>query len=261
MEKLKAILKPFFVALMAAATVWTYSVPDAPGFQKPGMARVFLWHFPPSVLGTFLMMFGAWFALLTVVSIDFKTFTVTPQTESRARAEFDLKSVACMELGTVYFVLTMVTGIMFSELQWGDWWSWDPRQTSFLIVLLIYFAYFALRFAYSDAAKKATYGAAYALMSFIPAMFLTFVFPRLPQVKEHSLHPSDSITGGNIKGEYGWCVMLLLVLFTVITVYLYNLRVRAGQLELEVERNNGILEDHGGDSAATGVVRRVPVSE
>jgi heme exporter protein C len=258
---LKTILKALFVLLMAVATIWTYSVPDAKAFQKPGMARVFLWHFPPSVIGTFLMMFGTWFALRAVMNINFKTLSFTPQTDPDEKAEFDLKSLACLEIGYIFFILTMVTGIMFSELQWGDWWSWDPRQTSFLIVLMIYAAYFALRFAYNDAAKKASFGAAYALLAFLPGMFLTFVFPRLPQIKEMSLHPSDSITGGNIKGQYAECVILLLVLFTVLTVHLYRLRVRAGMMELEMERNNGKLENNGGDPAPTGVVRRVAVSE
>ncbi len=257
---MKTILKALYILVMAAATIWTYSVPDANAFQKPGMARVFLWHFPPSVIGTFLMMFGTWFALRAVVDVRTGSW-MRAQTDPVQRAEFDLKSLACIEIGYIFFVLTMVTGIMFSYLQWGDWWSWDPRQTSFLIVLLIYAAYFALRFAYSDESKKATFGAGYALLAFLPGMFLTFVFPRLPQIKELSLHPSDSITGGGIKGQYAQCVILLLVLFAILTVYLYRLRVRAGMMELEMERNNGKLENNGGDPAPTGVVRRITVSE
>ena len=246
---------------MAVATIWTYSVPDAEAFQKPGMARVFLWHFPPSVLGTFLMMIGSWFSLRTFQRIQFKPFRFQAETDAEAKAKFDLRALACIELGYIFFILTMLTGIMFSELQWGDWWSWDPRQTSFLIVLLIYAAYFSLRFAYTDPAKKAVYGAAYALTAFLPAMFLTFVFPRLPQIKEMSLHPSDSITGGNIKGQYAQCVILLLVLFTILSVHIYRLRVRSGLLEIELEKNNGILENNGGDPTPTGVVRRVSVSD
>ncbi len=258
---MKNTLKALFVVVMSIATIWTYAVPDANAFQKPGMARVFLWHFPPSVLGTFLMMFGSWYAIRIFMRVQLSPFSIAPETDHEVKAKWDLRSVACLEIGYIYFILTMVTGIIFSELQWGDWWSWDPRQTSFLIVLLIYAAYFALRFAYNDTAKKAAYGAAYALTAFLPAMFLTFVFPRLPQIKEMSLHPSDSITGGGIKGQYAQCVILLLVLFAILTVYLYNLRVRSGLLEIDLEKNNGKLEDNGGNPAPTGVVRRVTVSE
>ncbi len=257
LEKLKTILRTLYVLLMGVAIVWSYTVPDAVGFQKPGMARIFLWHFPCPMLAVFLLMYGAWCAFRMFQSISLSPFQFKAETNYDAKVLWDLRSVAAMEIGYLFCLLTMATGILFSEVQWGAWWSWDPRQTSFLIVLLIYAAYFALRFAYSDGGKRAAFSGAYALATIVPSLFLVFVFPRLPYIKSLSLHPSDSIVGGLIKGQYGQCVCFILALVTVLTVYLFKMRVQVGLLEIGLEKRNGQLENLGNNPAPTGVVRPV----
>jgi len=242
---------------MGVATVWSFTVPDANAFQNPGMARIFLWHFPCPMLAVFLLIYAAWCSFRIFQRFTLKPFNIGPETDYDAKMLWDLRSLAAMELGYLFCILTMATGILFSEVQWGAWWSWDPRQTSFLIVLLIYAAYFALRFAYTDSGKRAAFAGAYSLATILPSMFLFFVFPRLPYIKSLSLHPSDSVLGGQIKGQYAQAVILILILITILTVYLFKLRVRVGRLELDLEKNNGQLENMGIDSAPTGVVTRV----
>lgn len=236
-------MKYLLALAVAGITVWTFMVPDAVGFQMPELARIFFWHFPCPILASVLLMVGAWFSWKYVKTNDMK---------------WDIRAIATMELGYVFCLLTMVTGIMFSQVQWGTWWQNDPRQTSFLMVLLVYAAYFGLRGALADDHKRATNSGVYALAALMPVLFLIFVFPRLPQVQ--SFHPSDSIMKGQIKGGYAYIVTALLVLFTFITVWLYRMRVRAGLLELKLEEMNNGLENHSGDSAGTTVVRPVPVS-
>ena len=243
---------------MGIAVVWSYTVPDANKFQVPGMARIFLWHFPCPMLAVFLLIYGAWCAFRISTRVTLKpTLSIQAENDHDQKMKWDLRSVASMEIGYIFCLLTMATGILFSEVQWGDWWSWDPRQTSFLIVLLIYAAYFALRFAYTDAGKKAAFSGAYAMATILPTLFLVFVFPRIPYIKNLSLHPSDSIMKGLITGQYGQCVCFILALFAILTVYLFKLRMRVGALETNLEKHNGNLENTGGSSAVTGVVRSV----
>jgi len=257
---LKTALKASFGLLTGWATIWSFTVPDVAAFQAPGFARIFLWHFPCPMLFTLLILFGAWNSVRIFQRIELKPFCFMPESDPAAKASWDIKAIACMELAYLFALLTMATGILFSQIQWGWWWSWDPRQTSFLMVLLIYAAYFAVRFAYSDPGKRAAFGAAYALAAVLPTLFLVFVFPRLPPIANMSLHPTDSILSGKIKGEYAYCVILILILFTIMAVYLYNIRVRTGLAEFELENNDAKL-DAGGDTAPTGVVRPVSLSE
>lgn len=232
-------------------------MPDLNTFQVPGMARIFLWHFPCPMLATFLLIYGAWCSFRVFQRFSLSPFHLGSESSYEDKLKWDLRSVAAMELGYLFCLLTMATGILFSMVQWGYPWSWDPRQTSFLIVLFLYAAYFALRFAYPDPAKRADYSAAYSLASILPAMFLFYVFPRIPYIKGLSLHPTDTILDGGLKGQYGWAVLFILTLITILTVYLYKLRVRVGFLEINLEKENGKLENMGVDTAPTGVVRPV----
>lgn len=236
-------LRILLMPAVALVTLASFLVPDAAMFQRPELARIFFWHFPCPILATVLLFVGAWGALQNLRTGD---------------AKWDVRSEAANELAMVFIVLTLATGVLFSKVQWGEWWQRDPRQTSFLLVALVYGAYFALRSALSDPERRARQSAAYALMALGPAMFLTYVFPYLPQIAQASFHPSGSIMSGSIKGSYAYVVIATLVTFALLSRLLYTLRVRAGLLELETE-NNGQLEAHGGGAADPRVVRPVRV--
>lgn len=262
------------LVLMGGAVVWSFLVPDAAGFQKPSLARIVFFHLPPAFLATGFLFTGAWFSFRYLRSKE---------------PEWDMRAVACIEVGFLMACLTMASGILFSKVQWLAWWNWDPRQTSFLMVLLLFSAYFLLRMAFPDREKRAGSAAAYAVASVLPAVFLIFVFPRLPHVVNNSLHPNetipDTITGGPAarpqvdvvedpnnppppaKPETrGFDRNYTMVLFAVgglllaTTIWTYRLRVRAGLLELEADLLNEGLDDRG-DTAATGVVRPISLHD
>ena len=240
---MKTLQRILFALAMGAATVWSFRISPAMGFQEPELARIFVWHFPCPIIATVLLVLGGWFSYKFL------------KTKER---HWDERAVAANELGFVFCLLTMATGIVFSEVQWGAWWQWDPRQTSFLVVLFIYAAYFAVRGAFPDSERRASYSAAYALTAILPALFLIFVFPRLPQIV--SFHPSDSIIKGKIKGEYAYVVTTLMALISILSVGLYRLRVRAGLVALESEFSNEGLAIGSSNPTPTGVVRPVRIS-
>ena len=240
-------MKSLFALLAGAVTVWSFLVPDAAMFQHPELARIFFWHFPCPMMLSALLFMGVYFSLRLLSA---KT--------AGDRRLWDLRAAAALELGLVFGILTMISGILFSVAQWGAWWQWDPRQTSFLVALLIYGAYFALRAAYSDPEKRASHGAAYMMAAVLPLLFLIFVFPRLPQVVQASFHPSDTVMGGKLKGPYLYVTLSLLAIVSFLTVWLYRLRVRAGMLL--IKDSHGHLETPRRRSGPVVVARSVPVS-
>jgi ABC-type transport system involved in cytochrome c biogenesis permease subunit len=50
---------------------------------------------------------------------------------------------------------------------WNSYWNWDPRQTSIVLLLLVYGAYTGLRAAIEDPERRATLSAAYALIALV----------------------------------------------------------------------------------------------
>ncbi len=55
-----------------------------------------------------------------------------------------LAAKAAAPIGMTMTLIAIFTGAVWGQPTWGTWWEWDPRLTSFLILLLFYFGYMAL---------------------------------------------------------------------------------------------------------------------
>ncbi len=222
---------------MCAATVFTMKAPPAGNFPNHNLARIIFWHLPCALICSLFVCAAPYFAWRYLRSKE---------------NNWDVRCAAAMEITLLTGLLTLATGIIFSKVQWGDYWSWDPRQTSFLIVMLIVGAYFALRSAYGDAQKRAANSAAYVLASILPVLFLIFVLPRVL----FSLHPSTTIIKNEFDSTYRSIFLSMFALMLVICIWMYRMRVRAGLLEEAVEELNAGMADSN-HPTATGVVRPV----
>lgn len=262
---------------MGVAIVWTFAVPNAVGFPEPKLARIIFFHLPPAFLATGFFFAAGWFSLKYL----------------RNRLPLnDIKAVAAVEIALLMACQTMAAGIIFSKVQWGAYWNWDPRQTSFLMVLLMFASYFALRSAFPDPEKRASIGAGYVLASLLPAIFLIFVFPRLPMNRDAgSLHPNDTIVSGVAGQQRGDVKVEVIagdpekakpamvseksqgfdrahtiglfgvgILLFTICLWAFRMRVRAGILEHEAELAYEGMDDRG-RAAITGVVRPISVHD
>jgi heme exporter protein C len=219
------------------------------------MARVFFWHLPCSVLLLAFMFTGIYFSFRTFRKLD---KALSPVTDTFEKIQWDIRAASAMELGFIWAILTMVTGILFSLVQWGAWWQWDPRQTSFLLALLLYGGYFAIRSAFPDPEKCASFSGVYNLASALPIFFLVLIFPRLPQVQAVSFHPTNTIMQGQLKGQYGYVTIVMNVLMAILSIWLYRMRTKTLLYELTLDyKNNGNMEISSRSPASTSVVRPV----
>lgn len=112
----------------------------------------------------------------------------------RRRPEHDDYALAAAESGFLFTALATVTGMIFSQVVWGVYWNWDPRQTSIFVLLLIYAALFALRSAIDDVQRRRQLSAVYSLFAFVTVPFLIFVAPRLA---DSTLHPNCAFIQGS----------------------------------------------------------------
>ena len=102
----------------------------------------------------------------------------------------DLRSQAFSEVGLLLGILGLVTGAIWAKFTWGAFWSWDIKQFTSAVALLIYLAYFILRSSARDLTQRARLTAAYNIFAFIMLIPLLFIIPRMTD----SLHPGN---GGN----------------------------------------------------------------
>lgn len=112
----------------------------------------------------------------------------------KRRAADDSGAVAAAEVGFLFCALATITGALFANIVWGTFWNWDPRETSILVLLLIYAAYFALRSALDDIERRRRLSAVYNLFAAVTMPFLLFVAPRLA---DSTLHPNCAFIQGS----------------------------------------------------------------
>lgn len=178
-------LQPIATAAKWLVTLWMLAVVIAmflwvPAYEGLGnTGRIIMVHVPTAWLSTFAFAIAAWYSLMFL---------------RRRDARDDDRALVATELGFLFSILATVTGSMFAKVIWGSYWNWEPRETSILILLLIYGAYFALRSAIEDAERRRQLAAVYALFAFATAPLLTFVVPRL---YDTTLHPNCAFLPGS----------------------------------------------------------------
>ncbi len=80
---------------------------------------------------------------------------------------WDRIAEASAEIGVVFTVIALLMGSIWAKPIWGVWWTWDPRLTSYLILLLIYIAYLMLRASARDDPRVARFSAVFGIVGFI----------------------------------------------------------------------------------------------
>jgi heme exporter protein C len=205
------------LVLVGLAFFW---VPPAKDFQDPGSARIVLFHVPAAIMSVVCFLMGGFFGWRYL----------------RHRQPMDdARSAAANEVGMLFAIITTLTGMVFASQQWGKPWHWDPRQTTILIQLLIYAAYFALRASVEDDRQRASLSAGYTVFAALTVPFLIFVLPRLPAIAERSLHPSNVLARKEgLDWFYRSGVYLGFLTYGVLVWVLYRLRTSLTQLEEQV---------------------------
>lgn len=84
-------------------------------------------------------------------------------------------AAAAAPIGAWFTFLALITGSIWGRPMWGTWWEWgDPRLTSELILLFLYFGYMALRGAIDDQSKADRSSAVLALVGAINIPIIHF---------------------------------------------------------------------------------------
>jgi heme exporter protein C len=158
-------------------------VPQYVGLGDAG--RIIIVHVPVAWVTTACYAVSAWYSI---------------QYLRNRRIGDDMGAVAAAEVGTLYCIFATVTGSIFAEVVWGTFWNWDPRETSILVLLLIYAAYFALRSSVDDGERRRRLAAVYNLFAAVTMPFLLFIAPR---VADSTLHPNCAfLQGSKCEGIY-----------------------------------------------------------
>ena len=129
-------------------------------------------------------------------------------------------------LGAWFTFLALVTGSIWGRPMWGTWWEWgDPRLTSELILLFLYFGYMALRSAIDDTAKADRASAVLAMVGAVNLPIIHFSVEWWT-----SLHQGATLLrmeGPAIRGGMLWPLLAMIMGFSLLFGALLLDRVRS----------------------------------
>jgi len=140
---------------------------------------------------------------------------------------------ASAEIGVLFTVIGLVTGMIWGKPVWGVYFDWaDPRMASTAVLLLVYVGYLALRRATIDPEKRASRASILGIVAVIQVPLVYFSVNLM-----RSLHQTQSIRpGGSTMHPTMLRAMLFnLGAFTLVYVALMSARMVVARLEDAVE--------------------------
>lgn len=162
----------YFVAVWMTAVItagFLIPIPEIPILEES--ARNLFLHVP------------MWFTMMIAF---FMAFWYSIRYLNDENVEFDRKAETATAVGLAFGVCGLLTGSLWARFTWGAWWTFaEPRMNLSALAMLIFVAYFILRSAFNDPAKRAKISAVYNIFGITTIPFLLYIIPRqLP-----SLHP------------------------------------------------------------------------
>jgi heme exporter protein C len=214
----KVLLSIWMTAIIVAAFFYADAAVGFPGETS----RILFFHVPQAWVATLS------FLLSMIASCIYL---------ARRNLKADNLALSAAELGLLFCLLATASGSIFAKAAWGSFWNWDPRETSIVILLMIYGAYFALRSAVGDPDKRRVFAAVYSIMAFVTVPFLVFVVPRITA----SLHPEDTMNPAKPGMDPKTLKVFLGSLIAYTGLYVWMLRLRLRLLKLECLRKPGYI--------------------
>jgi heme exporter protein C len=198
----------------------------------------FLWAPPAAILGdsSRILYFHvplAWVSILAFIVAGFFSIAYLAD-KKRTFTGLDEKAHNSAVIGLVFTILAVIAGSIWAKISWGVFWNWDPRETSIVIVLLIYIAYFSIRSTMARSDNRGRIGSAYLILAMITLPFFAFLIPRIYP----SLHP-DPIINANRKifldDRMRSTLAVAIVSFTVLYCYILHIMNRMMKLQKHIE--------------------------
>lgn len=178
--------------------------------------KIFYLHVPVAIASFAIMFFVAYYGVRFLMTKDRK---------------YDLRSQTAAQVTLVFIIATMVSGDLWTRFEWGVWWVWEPRLTTYFILMLLVIGYFILRNAIEDPERRARFCAVFGIVAFIDAPISFLITRMVPS----SIHPVVFRTDSGLPPMM--LIPFLLGLFGMLMIgfalYRYALRIHTDALVVD----------------------------
>ncbi len=195
------ILAGIYGSFMVAPMIVTTQTPHGAFSQK-----IFYFHTSVAETSLIAFLFAAIFGVLFLVT---------------KAQKYEFLSHASVEIGFLFGILVEWTGVIWVRTEWGAWWAWEPRLTTYLVLLLVYAGYFVLRTSVDEESRRARYAAVYAIVASVNAPLTFFAVRLIP-----SVHPIV-FTSSGASMESSMLISFIISMFGMTGLYVVLLILRS----------------------------------
>ena len=176
-----------------------------------------------------------WFAMLFMYLIS---VIYSIKYLSSGKVEDDFIAVESVNVGVIFCIFGLLSGMLWANITWGDPWPNDPKLNSSAIASLMYLAYLVLRNALDEEQKRGKLSAIYNIFAFPIMLVLLFILPRLTD----SLHPGNGgnpgFSGYDMTGTMQIVFRPAALGWILIGMWIMNIRYRMRKLEYVEDESN-----------------------
>ena len=154
-----------------------------------------------------------------------------------------LAAKAAAPIGIAMTLIALVTGAIWGQPMWGTPWVWDPRLTSFAIMLAFYISYISLWSAMSNSDKAADLSSILCLTGSIFAVLSRYAV----NFWDQGLHQGASLSldkEEHVSNEFFFPLLVCIFGFTFLFITLVLIRT---QTEIRKRRIVSLLREVGQD--------------
>ncbi len=207
-------------------------------FMPISIYLAFMWAPPAEILGeasrvVYFHVPCSWVATLAFIMSGVISIIYLYDKKDRF-SHLDERAYNSAKLGMLFTVLAIISGSIWAKISWGSYWNWDPRESSIVILLLIYLAYFSLRTALADNPNKGRLTSVYLIFAMVAVPFVVFVIPRVYP----SLHPDTLINPErkvNMDQTMRIALLFTTISFTLLYLYIFSLTNRLSRIMFRIE--------------------------
>ncbi|HFC11653.1 MAG TPA: hypothetical protein ENJ56_02320 [Anaerolineae bacterium] len=132
---------------------------------------IFFYAPPEATMGNVHRLFYIHVGTAWAASVTFFAAMIFGGLYLRSRDEkWDMLSLSSVEIGLVFFTMTIAAGSIWGRPAWNVWWDWSPRLIGVTVTWLTYIGYLILRGAIEDPQRRARFAAIYVFMAFVTVL-------------------------------------------------------------------------------------------
>jgi len=175
---------------------------------------------------------GMWFGMMAMLATS---FIYSIRYLRGFHEKEDVVAVEAANVGVMFGILGLITGMIWAKNTWGAFWVRDPKLDGAAVGMFIYLAYMVLRGSIDDIHKRAKVSSVFNIFAFV--LWIVFVMV-LPRMSGSTIHPGQDgapVMALNLSSSTRVVFYPAMAGWILLGFWIMNLRVRIRKLTMSNE--------------------------